>query len=378
MDRAPRVLMPALGPTEFEFVTGPDAALERAGRFWTEAVVPSFFLSRPWFESLLSAGLDASDRAVLGVLRTGGRIVAVLPARVGAGSRHVARGDEIRSLTGPYACLFRPVFAADSDGREIARLLGRHLGSAIRRNDIVHLDAIDAAWPELDAFETGLREAGFVSARYDHFGNWSESLNGRSFEDYMTGRGGSLREIVRRRGRALEKQGVRFELHSSNDGIEAAITAYERVYSRSWKQPEPYPNFHGVLMRVAAGAGPLRLGSFWLGDRPIAMQLWILWEGTATVLKLAHDQEFDRLSPGTVLLAHMIQHVIEKNGAHEIDFGRGDDPYKQQWATVRRQRIGLIAANPRSIRGASVLARQIAGRWLQRAPLADRKVVNAC
>ena len=246
---------------------------------------------------------------------------------------------------------------------EMARSLGQQLGYSIHRGDIVQFDAIDEAWPALAAFESGLRDAGFLCSRYDHFGNWREPLSGRSCDQYLAERDGSLREIVRRRGRALEIQQAKFGVHSTIDGIDAAIAAYELVYSRSWKQPEPYPAFHSILMRKAASQGVLRLGSCWLGDRPIAVQLWIHWAGSATVLKLAHDHEFDRLSPGTVLLARMIRHVIEKDRVLDIDFGRGDDPYKRRWATQRRQRIGLIAANPRSVRGAYVLVRQVAGRW---------------
>lgn len=361
MDRASRNLMTRLDSSEFEFVTGLDALSEQGARFWAEAAVPSFFLSRTWFECLLSAGLDASDRIALGVLRSGGRVLALLPTRYNGRSDGLAR--EIHSLTGPYACLYRPVLLAHAVGRGVARSLGRHLGHSIRPGAIVHFDAVDAAWPELEEFEAGLREAGFRTFRYQHFGNWWEPLARRSFEGYLAARKGSLREIVRRRGRALKNLGARFEVHSTGDGVESAVASYELVYSRSWKEPEPFPRFHGVLIRSAASEGLLRFGSCWLGDRPIAVQLWIHWAGSATVLKLAHDQEFDRLSPGSVLLAYMIEQAIREDGVREIDFGRGDDAYKRDWATQRRQRIGLIAANPRSLRGGFVLAKQVAGQW---------------
>lgn len=360
----------AVQSMEFAFFPSPDALPADSLRLWRGGAASSFFLSGAWFESLISAGLDPGDRLALGVLQsTAGRALALLPARFTDEGFGRLRSRRFGSLTGPYACLFRPVLASDADPMQTATSLGRHLGASLARSDIVHFDALDEAWPGLGAFEAGLRASGFRSARYDHFGNWSDPLLGRSFEQYLVAREGSLREIVRRRRRALDKQGARYVVVSDSHGIEAAIAAYEAVYSRSWKQPEPYPRFHEHLMHVAAGDGVLRLGFCYLGDRPIAVQLWIQWNRCATVLKLAHDQEFDRLSPGTVLLAHMIRHAIEKDAAEEIDFGRGDDAYKRQWATRRRQRIGLIAANPRSIVGLGVLAKQFAGRgisWIRR------------
>jgi hypothetical protein len=356
-----------IAPTSFAFFPELEALPESSSRLWGGNGVPSFFLTRAWFECLISTGLDPADRVALGALQSkDGLVIALLPARFVGESSAALNSGTLRSLTGPYACLFRPLVAPDADPMRTAHALGRHLGTAVTRRDVIQLDSLDEAWPELSAFEVGLREAGFISAQYDHFGNWSEAVLGRSFEQYLAAREGSLREILRRRRRDLEQQGARYEVRADDEEIEAAIAAYESVYSRSWKLPEPYPSFHAHLIRAAAREGILRLGFCYLGDRPIAVQLWILWNRSATVLKLAHDQEFDRFSPGTVLLAHMIQHVMEHDAVQEIDFGRGDDAYKRRWVARRRQRIGLIAANPRSISGLGVLARQAAGRLASR------------
>ena len=69
--------------------------------------------------------------------------------------------------------------------------------------------------------------------------------------------------------------------------------------------------------------------------------------GTATVLKLAHDEAARARSPGTVLTALMIRALLERDGVAELDFGRGDDAYKSLWAGRRRQRIGVLLVNPR-------------------------------
>ena len=105
----------------------------------------------------------------------------------------------------------------------------------------------------------------------------------------------------------------------------------------------------------------MRLGLLYLGGAPIAGQIWIVYSGKATLYKLAHDQRFKRLSPGTVLTMRMIERVIDTEKVTEIDFGVGDDPYKSLWASMRRERWGLAAFELRTIRGALGALKQVAG-----------------
>ena len=84
-------------------------------------------------------------------------------------------------------------------------------------------------------------------------------------------------------------------------------------------------------------------------------------------MKLAHDEAEASLSPGTLLTAAIIERLMKQEELTEIDFGRGDDPYKQLWTGYRRQRIGLLIANPRRLSSWRTLARHDVGRavrWL--------------
>ena len=352
-------------PFKFGFFPSLDALPGDSASLWRHGLVDSFFLSRSWFESMLAAGINPKDSIAIAVLQSGGGdLLALLPARFRDHRSLLWRRRRLTSLTDMYTCLFQPVLAPDVDVLTTARALGRQLGNALVSSDVIELDALDGEWRGLPAFENGLREAGFRTVRYLHFGNWFEEMAERSFDEYVATRSGSLREILRRRQRALVKRAAHFIVISSADGLSRGISDYERVYSLSWKPAEPHPRFHDHLMRRAARDGVLRLGLCYIDDRPIAAQVWVVSQRRATVLKLAHDQEFDRYSPGSVLLAHMIRHVVEHDQATELDFGRGDDAYKREWATRRRQRIGLLAANPRSSIGLAVLARQAIGRCL--------------
>jgi CelD/BcsL family acetyltransferase involved in cellulose biosynthesis len=154
-------------------------------------------------------------------------------------------------------------------------------------------------------------------------------------------------------------------LVTGGDALEPGIAAYETVYAQSWKETEPFPLFNAALMRATAAKGLLRLGLFWHDGLPVAAQIWVVDNGQATVLKLAHDEAAKAASPGTVLTALMLQHLLDQEHIVWIDFGRGDDPYKRLWAGERRQRIGVVLANPRHPRGLAFLARHALGRARQ-------------
>ena len=180
---------------------------------------------------------------------------------------------------------------------------------------------------------------------------------------YLLRRPGALRETIRRRLRRAEKlSAARFELFSTPDQMKSATALYESVYRRSWKDAEPYPAFNVALMQATAALGMLRLGVWSIGSEPVAVQFWVVTGGTATVLKLAHDETFKAHSPGTVLTAMMLRHLLDNEHVKQIDFGRGDDVYKRGWAAQRRQRIGLLLVDPWSPAGLAALIRHAAGR----------------
>ncbi len=92
----------------------------------------------------------------------------------------------------------------------------------------------------------------------------------------------------------------------------------------------------------------------------VAAQYWVVAGGAATVLKLAHDEAARAHSPGTVLTAAMIRHLLDRKGGAELDFGRGEDAYKSLWAGRRRRHIGVVLVSPRWPAGLLALGRLVA------------------
>jgi CelD/BcsL family acetyltransferase involved in cellulose biosynthesis len=315
------------------------------------------FAGHAWWDVVLSHAMPAGGTASFVAIRSAGQIAALLPMLVVDG--------RLGSLTTPYTCAYTPLFAAGLD-RPVRISAMAAFGALCRLRAVVRLDALPAEWDGLNDLETGARQAGLRVLRFDHFGNWYESVAGLDWAAYLLGRPGALRETIRRRLRRAEKlPDARFELIIQPARIDQAVAAFESVYRRSWKDPEPFPTFNAALMRAMAALGQLRFGIWSIGGEPVAVQFWVVTDGHAIVLKLAHDEAFKAHSPGTVLTALMLRHLLDQEHVTAIDFGRGDDAYKQGWATQRRQRIGLLLVNPWRIAGAAALLRHVAGRVRQ-------------
>jgi Acetyltransferase (GNAT) domain len=321
-----------------------------------------FSLSREWFRNMVANGLPGDIHARFGVLMDGSSAIGIIPLQENDAA-------ELSSLTNCYTCIYRPLIAPQAPD-EAAHLLGSALGSFCASRPLVRIECLPLDWVGLEAFVSGLRMAGLSVRRFNQFGNWYEPMQGRSWDAYLALRPGSLRELLRRRRRMLRMGEISCEIMSGADAISRGLEAYEAVYCRSWKPSEPFPRFNPELMRAAARLGSLRLGICWRAHRPIAAQLWILARGTATVMKLAHDEAHRSLSPGTLLTAAAIERFVDE-GITELDFGRGDDSYKQLWSGQRRQRIGLILANGRMSKGLATLVRHDFARLVR---IAQRKL----
>ena len=292
------------------------------------------FASPAWYRTVLRHAMPVGSAAVFAALPG-----ALLALRAGPGRR-------LDSLTTPYTCRWGPLAARDNPDA-LATLLELCRGRA----GTMRLEALTEE--QAAALAAAGRAAGFRPLPYRHFGNWHTPLGGREWDAYLADRPGALRGTLRRRMRPE----LRLELlRTPGPALEAGLAAYQAVYARSWKRPEPYPGFNPALARALAEEGTLRLGLLHAPEGVVAAQFWALEGRRASVLKLAHDEAHRALSPGSVLTALMIRRLIGEDEVDEIDFGRGDDAYKQLWAEQRRQRMGLLLADPHRPTGLAALA----------------------
>lgn len=334
---------------------------ETASLFQHACQARGFFVSRPWFENLVDAGMEMDTPVRIYAAReeAGRDIALLLPLRESHGRFGLRK---LEGLANWYSSLYAVIAAPDREPRRTLHLLAQAIASESPRWDVLDFHPLDPRDPLFEPLLQALRGAGMAIQRYFCFANWYLEVAGRSYEAYAATLPSRLKSTLRRKGRQLEKSGrARFDIVCGGEQLEQAIAAYQAVYSHSWKSAEPAPAFLPGLIRTCASQGWLRLGIATVDGQPVAAQLWIVCNGVASIYKLAYDERYASLSIGSLLTERLMRHVIDIDHVAEVDYLTGDDAYKRDWMSHRRERCGIVAFNLRSVRGLAAAALNFSG-----------------
>lgn len=339
-----------------------------------EAARESVFLTLPWFQNFIDTAMAPEDQLRIYAAAVPGASAApagMLLMRTSRGSSSLFAPRKLESLTNYYSCLFAPHLSASrGDKCESLGALTSAIVEERPRWDVVEIKPLDVNSEAFRKLLEGLRAAGFVVQTFFSSGNWYLPVNGRTFAQYAETLPSLLKNTLSRKRRKLEKSGrAKIEIITGGGGLDAAIDAYTKVYHASWKQPEPYPQFVPGLIRTCATMGALRLGIIHVDGEPAAAQFWIVHNRKALIYKLAYVERFGELSVGTILSATLFEHALDVDRVIEVDYLSGDDAYKKDWMSHRRERWGILALNPRTPRGVLAIARHVGGRAIKRATL---------
>ena len=325
----------------------------------------NLFCTLAWFENLVEHGFERQARFHLLLGKDSGGTQCLLPLVSGRG---------LTSLSNYYSSLYAPVQTAAALPAEFLAQVTRHIRNDKARWAFVNLQPLAADGDFASHAAAAFSAAGYWADHYACFGNWYLDVKGRSFAQYYGTLPSKLRHTVERgRARLTRAGGWSVCIYPSPGfDLDTGLRAYETVYASSWKQTEPFPDFIPGLCRVAAAHGWLRLGILIFDGQPVAAQLWIVKDDIASIYKLAYDARFSRFSPGSVLSAHMMEHSINQDRVHEVDYLTGDDAYKKDWMSNRRERIGMIAFNPATLRGLTASVWHFMKKWIKQLSQRDR------
>ena len=321
----------------------------------------SFDLSAAWFRLLIGTALPGDAKPCVYVLRRNGTAIGVLPL--------LARKKLVTGLTTFYSSLYRPVLAEGVDSRDVGWLLRRVVRDLQPARVI--FTPLEPEHGSFDLLRRAMRQAGLVSFPFFASGNWYMPCPGMSYAEFLDRVPSRIRNTLKRKGKKFFQDGRgKIVLYTGrkedSDPLDRAIEAWTAIYNVSWKVPEPYPDFMPGLIRLYAGEQTLRLAVAVYDDVPIAAQIWLVHGKKAAIYKLAYVEQYAELSAGTILSAHLFKQVLDSDRVEEVDYLVGDDPYKKDWVSHRRERWGVVAYDPRKWNGLLGLIKESAGRFVRR------------
>lgn len=332
-----------------------------------QAPEATLFSGIEWFENLAQHGINALAKHPQQL-----RLVLVTDSRTGqVACLPLLVQKSVGALSNYYSGIFAAMLWQQEAGMLVWRTLDLALAQALRQQlfgvPSLRLAPLDSEAPLTTALEQGLQVTGFYVDRYFAFANWYLEVGTMTAMQYFSTLPTSLRNSIDRGTKRLEKAAWRLHIQQADDAnLEAAIQGFVSVYNQSWKESEPNADFIPNLIRLAAVRGWLRLGVIELDRQPIAAQLWLVQNGKASIFKLAFVKGYERLSPGSVLTWSLMAHVIDIDKVSQVDYLSGDDQYKKDWMSHRRERIGLVAFDKRSLLGNWQALCHFARKLLQR------------
>jgi len=316
---------------------------ESANALFEQGEKISIFLSRPWFESLTATALDDEHSMVLACVVAGDKVMAMLPLMEHTG---VQIWYSLRHGFTPFYSLL----LLDDDQEQVLNCLAQALRELPVKGLLLEPVADDDK--NLSNLQRELETAGFNCEHSFRHYNWFYRLQGQSFKDYMAARPAQLRNTIARKKRKLEREhGFDIRLYTG-DEVPQNMADYYAVYNASWKQNEITNaefldhfvkrfSLAGSSGAGSSGVGWSRLAILYIKGQPVAAQLWFVCHGKASIFRLAYDKAWRRYSPGSLLTSFLMEYVIDTEKVSEIDFLTGNDAYKQDWMSERRERFLL-------------------------------------
>jgi hypothetical protein len=346
------------------------------------------FHTWPWFENLAQHGVGVNMKVRYALVeRSDDQRAFVVPLyRVERGAASPF-GAATSALSNFYSSLYGPIGAPALCTEQACRSLVRALRGSGLPHGVIELRPLDRDGAFYRNMQLALSAEGYFVDTHFCFGNLHLPCDGLSFERYFPSLPSRLKNTVKRARKKLDIAGTWHIVVGSEPGVglEQLIADFTQIYNRSWKQREPFPEFVPGLCRMAAQQGWLRLGVLKLDGRPAAAQIWLVRERKVQIFKLAYDEAMSHMSPGSVLSMELFRRVLDEERAVDIDYLTGDDSYKRDWMTHRRERCGIVAYHPTTLSGLVGAVRHFGGRWVRSrqrasspAPLGDHAGAAYC
>lgn len=291
----------------------------------------NLFFSRAWFENLIANAGDEIRDIQLACVLDKDKLMAMLPLMN-------CSGKTWNSLKHRYSPL-STLLLADINQQEIIACFIKGMNTLSFEGLLLEPVAEDD--PALILLQSNMEASGFICERQFRFYNWALNVQGKTYQAYMQDRPARLRNTIARKTRKLAREhDYEIRLYRGDD-VAKKMPDYYAVIVASWKASEQYSSLMDGMVASFSKQDWTRLAVLYINKQPAAAQLWFVANRKASIFRLAYDENWKQYSPGSILTSYLMQVMIDNEQVTEIDFLIGNESYKQDWMSGRRERYVL-------------------------------------
>lgn len=302
-----------------------------------------------WTHALLRTHVG-SDRCILIVLRNAGDIVGLVPLAITTTKKY---GIALTTAfpVAHYYCPHNDLLLKDPS-EEAAAALMQALNSSGLRWDVLRFRRFTEDNPAIASLERYLRTSPYTYESSTGSPSFFIRLDG-SYNDYLMKKSGNFRYNLKRKEKKLNALGdVAYLTRSDFGTIDDAYNAVLHIEENSWKHKhgtaitsvDRQRVFYKELCERAEAKGWLRLRFFTLNKEPVAYNMGLIKNGAYYLLKLSYHDRFRQMSPGTLLIARLVEELT-REGIKEFDFAGEPYEYEKQWTDDYREHRSIVVYN---------------------------------
>jgi CelD/BcsL family acetyltransferase involved in cellulose biosynthesis len=155
-------------------------------------------------------------------------------------------------------------------------------------------------------------------------------------------------DTLRQERRLSELGKLSFKIINRNDdNLESVITAFIEQKKRQYLSSSINgvlfkPGYFEFYMNISQLDSASHISALSLNNKVIAAHIGYLYRNTFYYLMPSYDIEFEKYSPGRVLMYRLV-HECFSNQVDVFDFGRGSEQYKYEWTDKEESLFSFVS-----------------------------------
>jgi hypothetical protein len=259
-----------------------------------------------------------------------------------------------------YSPIRNVIGGGQEGGRREGNLLDilRHVRKEAGAWDVLDLYPLPDEDGSFEAVLGAVGRCGLKHLAYPCFTNWYVDGIDYSGEEFTRRRPASVRKSLRWNMNRLKRDGnleFRVAVDSTTgtnpEEVDTFMSGFLDIYGKSWKGEEPNAAFLTEFAHMTVRKGWFRGAKLTINGTPVAGGYVLVHDRCVYCTKMAYDLDYRKYGVGVIWMSEFKKHLIDVDRVERIDFLRGDEAYKAQWATKKRIRKGVLVFN-RTSRGA--------------------------